>query len=367
MMRVRLAIIDFDSRTACIAVEPGTTRHTVDVRGIVSAIRAGDVQQVEVWIDPALPSQSANALRAVLYQEHIPLRAACPGMFELKGNRVSQLPADPGLPGGTRAWKFAAYFDSLERAVAGSAQLVAWARLTAEVDDGSWARLRFALYELVVNTADHAEFAGNAPAIELRIEATPSSTWLVYRDNARPFTTTSPPEIDIDRKIVRGERRGLGLVMLNRLAQEIRYRRNGAWNETTALFSGSGGMTQSTRSSFMDGFVLDQMPCRVPGTIILKPAGHIDASTVHVVDAKLNALAQQAGVRVVVDMSAVPFVSSAGIGAFLGTVSQLRAGGGDLVFVAMQPAVLEVFEIINLSAYFKIVSSLAELEMVTPR
>ncbi|MDH5627533.1 MAG: STAS domain-containing protein, partial [Candidatus Krumholzibacteria bacterium] len=62
------------------------------------------------------------------------------------------------------------------------------------------------------------------------------------------------------------------------------------------------------------------------------------------------------------DMSEVDFISSAGVGLFLGTVSQLRTTGGDLIFTGMLPAILEVFEIINLSAYFRIVPSLEALE-----
>jgi len=361
-MHVRIALMNFDAGMAVLAVEPAPVAvGSLNLRDLAAALSARGLRQIEVWIDPAVQLEAA-AMRGVLEAEGACVRE---GRYDETvapaGNRAFQRPDDPKSGRVQPACVFEASFDTLDGAVARAGVLVSLVRLVADLSPGLGRRLRFVVHELVANSADHAEFAERHPRIELSIVVNQSSTVLSYRDNGRPFATTTMPEVDINLKIARGERRGLGLSMLNRMAGQLCYRRNGVWNETTALLVETGGAPQPARRSAMEGLKLDQLPCQVPNTVVLKPTGSIDATTVHIVDTKLGVLASGKGTRIVVDMSEVDFVSSAGVGTFLGTVAQLRADGGDLIFMAMSPAVLEVFEILNLSSYFKFVGSLDEL------
>lgn len=56
--------------------------------------------------------------------------------------------------------------------------------------------------------------------------------------------------------------------------------------------------------------------------------------------------------KIIVDLQDVNFVSSAGMGAFLSVVSELRAHGGDIVFVKMSDKIIGVFESLDVLDYF---------------
>jgi anti-anti-sigma factor len=56
--------------------------------------------------------------------------------------------------------------------------------------------------------------------------------------------------------------------------------------------------------------------------------------------------------KIIVDLQDVNFVSSAGMGAFLSVVSELRTHGGDIVFVKMGDKVARVFESLDVLDYF---------------
>jgi anti-sigma B factor antagonist len=52
--------------------------------------------------------------------------------------------------------------------------------------------------------------------------------------------------------------------------------------------------------------------------------------------------------QVVVDLSAVPFVDSAGLGALIGAVRHIRESGGDVVVCGPRPSVARVLDLVGL-------------------
>lgn len=67
------------------------------------------------------------------------------------------------------------------------------------------------------------------------------------------------------------------------------------------------------------------------GFTICRPVGELDAFTVSQFRQALAELASMP--RLVIDMSAVPFVDSAGLGALIGGIRRARELGGDVVVV----------------------------------
>jgi anti-anti-sigma factor len=363
-MRVRIAWVDFDARTATVVVEPFPSRMRAEtVNDMVRALSAAGIGDMNVWLDTRLDDDTIKAVGRTLEAANVTVRnARHTDLLEVKGNCVFQ--RWDGSGSGLLGPVYQACFETLENVVGRAATFMTLVRLAAEMDPALVGRLRFAVHELVTNAVDHATFEAN-PRIELSVAANNARVLIVYRDNARSFPTTSPPEVDIARKIARGERRGLGLFILNRMAQELHHRRDGAWNESTVSFFATH--SSQPRSSVMDEFKLEQVPCQLPNTVVLRPIGSIESSSVHVLEAKLSALASRSAMQLVIDMSSVTFLSSAGVGAFLGTVSQLRSQGGDLIFMNPAAIVSEVFDIINLSAFFRTIASLDELQSSVPR
>ncbi len=67
--------------------------------------------------------------------------------------------------------------------------------------------------------------------------------------------------------------------------------------------------------------------------------------------------------RIVVDLSQTDFVSSAGLGLILGTVSTLRQNGGDLILMRIPQDLQDTFELMSVDDYFETIDSLDELNV----
>jgi anti-sigma B factor antagonist len=98
---------------------------------------------------------------------------------------------------------------------------------------------------------------------------------------------------------------------------------------------------------------------RSPYTV-LSVKGEIDVYTAPRLREKLVELVSEGHRKVVVDLEAVDFLDSTGLGVLVGGLKRLRSHGGDLMLVSTQARILKVFEITGLTAVFRISSSVEE-------
>ena len=83
--------------------------------------------------------------------------------------------------------------------------------------------------------------------------------------------------------------------------------------------------------------MLDISIDRVGDHLVCRPVGELDAFTVGHFRDSLSELG--GGERVLIDLSGVPFLDSAGLGALIGGVRRAREGGGDVAVYGARPAV----------------------------
>lgn len=81
--------------------------------------------------------------------------------------------------------------------------------------------------------------------------------------------------------------------------------------------------------------------------ILLILSGYIDTTTCQELTETIQGLITQEQYFIIVDMSAVTYVSSAGWGVFMGEIKNIRDLGGDLKITQMPPEVFEVFEMLE--------------------
>lgn len=79
----------------------------------------------------------------------------------------------------------------------------------------------------------------------------------------------------------------------------------------------------------------------------VKIKGYIDTTTSSEVSTKLTEIINEGTYQLIIDMSGVNYVSSAGWGVFVGEIRNIRENGGDLKIVQMTPDVFEVFEMLE--------------------
>jgi anti-sigma B factor antagonist len=91
---------------------------------------------------------------------------------------------------------------------------------------------------------------------------------------------------------------------------------------------------------------------------VLTVRGEVDVYTAPRLREKLVELVAQGRYRIVVDLEAVDFLDSTGLGVLVGGLKRVRSHDGDLVLVCTHQRILKVFEITGLTKVFTIHDSL---------
>jgi anti-sigma B factor antagonist len=81
------------------------------------------------------------------------------------------------------------------------------------------------------------------------------------------------------------------------------------------------------------------------GYKLLRPSGDLDVYTVGSLRDAIAQIVGQEQPKVVVDLDAVPFMDSSGLGALMGGVRRLREAGGDLAIACTREQHLKLFSI----------------------
>ena len=83
-------------------------------------------------------------------------------------------------------------------------------------------------------------------------------------------------------------------------------------------------------------------------------SGFLDAHTFEQLEEAINENFREDRFKVIVDLSGVGYISSAGAGVFIGALSEAQENGGDIVLLRPAPSVKEVFELLGLTQIFTI-------------
>ena len=93
---------------------------------------------------------------------------------------------------------------------------------------------------------------------------------------------------------------------------------------------------------------------------ILQVAGKLDASTSKELEDRVLALVASGRNKLVVDLSRLDYISSAGLRVFLLAAKRMEATSGRLVLSSLNPAVKQVFDIAGFSSYLTLAASTDE-------
>lgn len=80
----------------------------------------------------------------------------------------------------------------------------------------------------------------------------------------------------------------------------------------------------------------------------------VDASNAKIVETEITELINGGAKKIVCDFSKNEYISSAGLRVFLATLKMLKKAEGEILLCAMQPYVLEVFDMSGFTQLFKI-------------
>ncbi|MCR4316829.1 MAG: STAS domain-containing protein [Planctomycetes bacterium] len=86
------------------------------------------------------------------------------------------------------------------------------------------------------------------------------------------------------------------------------------------------------------------------GLALISLEGSLDSHTYGDLDEILQAYFDDDKFKIIVDVLKVDYISSAGVGVFVGAVSQAQEGGGDIVLLKATNKIKEIFDLLGLSS-----------------
>ena len=91
----------------------------------------------------------------------------------------------------------------------------------------------------------------------------------------------------------------------------------------------------------------------VEDVTLLYTKGFINAHTVRLFEGEIRGAIQQGRVKIVVNCSGLSYIASAGLGALMGAIEEIRGSGGDLRLAALNETVHNIFEILGFNHLYK--------------
>ena len=104
--------------------------------------------------------------------------------------------------------------------------------------------------------------------------------------------------------------------------------------------------------------MLDIQVDHAPAYTICRPVGELDAYTVGQFRESLGELASEP--KLLIDMSEVPFVDSAGLGALIGGIRRAREAGGDVAVCCNRPTLVRLLHTTGFDRIVTVTDTVAE-------
>ena len=87
---------------------------------------------------------------------------------------------------------------------------------------------------------------------------------------------------------------------------------------------------------------------------LIYPKGYINAHTVRVFESEIQNALRQGRFKIVVSCAGLAYIASAGLGAIMGTIEEIRDNGGDLRLAELNETVRNIFEILGFNHLYEI-------------
>lgn len=205
----------------------------------------------------------------------------------------------------------------------------------AGLDERATWQVQLAIDEAATNVIQHA-YDPDAPGdLTLTWRCEENKFILTLRDYGRQFDPGSIPEPDITSSLEERQVGGLGLYLITRLMDEVRFD-----------FNPQGGNVL-TMVKYISASPREDV-------VLLPIKGRVDAVTAPQLNREVHDQINAGARYLLLDLSEVTFLSSSGLRALLLIRKELMTMGGELRLAALQPQVHEVFTLTGFTQVFAI-------------
>jgi len=105
----------------------------------------------------------------------------------------------------------------------------------------------------------------------------------------------------------------------------------------------------------MSGFAVERSD--ISDISFLNVSGFLDLHTVPKFEEAVQSLVDESRYRIVVNFKGLDYISSAGLGVFMGFIEEIREHEGDIKLCCMSDRVYKVFDLLGFPALFEIVKT----------
>src|SRR5215472_6893013 len=88
--------------------------------------------------------------------------------------------------------------------------------------------------------------------------------------------------------------------------------------------------------------------------VLVYPTGFINAHTVRLFEAEIQRAVEKKRFKIVINCSGLAYIASAGLGAIMGAIEEIRSNGGDLRLTNLNETVRNIFEILGFNHLYQI-------------
>ncbi len=92
--------------------------------------------------------------------------------------------------------------------------------------------------------------------------------------------------------------------------------------------------------------------------VIVSLEGYLDAHTAPKFEEIIQSELDQGCVRIIVDCQKLTYISSAGLGVFMGFVEEVRERDGDIKICGLEPKVKQIFDILHFETIYDILTDI---------
>jgi len=90
---------------------------------------------------------------------------------------------------------------------------------------------------------------------------------------------------------------------------------------------------------------------------VLNIQGFLDAHTAQNFESELQKLINESNYNIIVNLDGLQYISSAGLGVFMGVIEDIRNNGGDLKICCAAPKVFKVFDLLGFPSLYEFYDS----------
>jgi len=95
----------------------------------------------------------------------------------------------------------------------------------------------------------------------------------------------------------------------------------------------------------------------VEGVVLLYPRGFLNAHTVRLFETEIQKALDQRRYNIVVSCGGLRYIASAGLGALMGVIDEVRTNGGDIRIADLNETVRNIFDILGFNHLYRIFPS----------